>query len=201
MMEQRTEEWFKARLGIPTASAYAAVRAGKDTATRQEYLAKLVVERLTGRKFESYTSPAMQTGIDREPAARAAYESAAEVLVQEVGFFRHDTIPTGGSPDGLVGDSGMIEIKCPSLGTHLKYLELSEGRAPAQYVPQIQGLLWLTDREWCDFISYNPEFPERLHLAIRRIYRDEEYINALRADIITFEAEVTKRAKWLGWTE
>ena len=139
-MEQRTEEWFAARMGKVTASRVADVIAKTKTGystSRENYLAQLVCEVLTGKPAESYTNAAMQWGVDQEPLARAAYESHQNVLVDEVGFLTHPTIwQSGASPDGLVGELGMVEIKCPNTATHIDTLLTQT--VPGKYNTQMQ---------------------------------------------------------------
>ena len=198
-MEQRSDEWFKARLGKATASNFADVlaklKSGGEAAGRRNYRARLVVERLTGRPLESYSNAAMQQGIEREPLARVAYEAETGNMVQEVGFFRHPTLEAGASPDGLVGVDGLVEIKCPTLATHLEYLNLSV--EPSEYTAQIQGQMWVCGREWSDFVSFNPDFPEHLQLIVRRIQRNDAYIAKLAAEVSQFLDEVeTETQRW-----
>ena len=193
-MEQRTTEWFESRCGRFTASRFADLLARTKTgvsSSRANYIAQVLCERLTGKVADTFTSAAMQTGTEREPLARALYEAQTGVLVQEVGFIQHDTLPCGASPDGLIGTDGGIEIKCPQPATHLDYL-LDEN-APAKYIAQIQGCMWMTGRKWWDFASFNPDFPEHLQLKIVRVLRDDEFIKNLEEEIIKAEKDVTKK--------
>lgn len=191
--EQRSPEWWAARLGIATASNFAAILAtikSGESAERKNYRAKLVVERLTGKPADNgFTTQAMLAGVEREPIARAAYESTG-AWVDEVGFIRHDTIEVGASPDGMLGDDGCLEIKCPTLATHLEYLRLPEGTCPTKYVAQVQGQMWLAERAWCDFVSFNPDFPENMQLVIRRVKKDGKYIATLSDAVEQFMREV-----------
>ena len=172
-MDQRTPEWFAARLGKVTASRVSDI-IGKTqsgySASRANYMALLVCERLTGAAAESYSNAAMQHGTDTEPMALSAYEAAKGVLVQAEGFVTHPSIEqSGASPDGLVGDSGLIEIKCPNTATHLDTL-LSK-KMPSKHRPQVQWQMACTGRHWCDFVSYDPRLPERLQMfVVREIY-------------------------------
>jgi hypothetical protein len=190
--KQGGPEWFAARAGIATASSFrrilATLRSGGEAAERRNYRAQLVVERLTGKVVEGYKSFAMQQGTEREPLARAAYEAKTGSSVVEIGFCRHDQIEAGASPDGMVGENGILEIKCPELANHLDYLRLKA--EPPEYTAQIQGQLWITGREWCDFVSYNPDFPERLQMVVRRVWRDEKAIASLRFAVGLFMEEV-----------
>jgi putative phage-type endonuclease len=191
-MEQRTEEWYKARLGKVTASKVADVLAKTKTgvsASRANYLSDLVVERLTGQQAEFYQNEAMQWGTETEPQARMAYEAQTNNLVDEEGFIDHPSIANlGCSPDGLVGDSGLIEIKCPNSKTHID--TLLSGKAPSKYIPQMQTQMAVTGRKWCDFVSFDPRLPEDLQLFIVRVERDDEYIANLEKEVSAFLQEV-----------
>lgn len=188
-MEQRTEEWYQARLGKVTASKVAAVLAKKDSATRADYLTDIVLERLTGKQQEFYTNEAMQWGTDTEPQARMAYEAESGNLVDELGFIDHPTIANFGcSPDGVIGEDGLIEIKCPNSKTHLSTL-LSK-KAPSKYIPQMQTQMAVMNRQWCDFVSFDPRLPEELQLFVVRVNRDDEYIAKLEEEVTAFLEEV-----------
>ena len=196
--QQGTPEWFAARLGIATASNFAAILAAVksgEAADRRNYRARLVVERLTGKPIETYTNAAMQQGTEREPFARAAYEHKSGAWVDEVGFIRHDTLEAGASPDGLIGGDGCLEIKSPQLATHLEYLRLPDATCPSIYRAQVQGQLWLAERQWCDFVSFNPDFPAHLQLVIRRVVRDETYIAGLALAVELFMGEVREETE------
>jgi len=189
-MEQRSEEWFQARLGKVTASRVADVLAkikSGESASRRNYKIQLVSERLTGEKQETYINQAMQDGIDREFYARERYvQQHGEV--EEVGFIQHPTLEAGASPDGLVGDDGLIEIKCPLGTTHTETLMTQE--VPSKYIPQIQFQLLCTGRKWCDFMSYNPMFPEHLQLFVKRVDADPVYQKELEVEVGKFLDEV-----------
>jgi putative phage-type endonuclease len=189
-MEQRSEEWFQARLGKVTASrvvdVLAKIKSG-ESASRRNYKIQLVSERLTGEKQETYINQAMQDGIDREQFAREKYvQQFGEV--EEVGFIQHPTLEAGASPDGLVGTDGIIEIKCPMGSTHTETLMTQE--VPSKYVPQIQFQLLVTGRKWCDFVSYNPMFPENLQVFVRRVFANKEYQQELEDEVKQFLNEV-----------
>jgi len=192
MMDQGTEEWFTIRIGKVTASRVADVIAKTKTgysATRDNYMAQLVCERLTGQKGESFTNAAMQHGTDTEPLARAAYEALQDVLVDEVGFVPHPSIiMAGASPDGLVGDDGLLEIKCPNTATHIETL-LSQS-VPGKYNTQMQFQMACTGRQWCDFVSFDNRLPEELQLFVKRVPRDEVFIRLIEAEIVQFLAEL-----------
>jgi putative phage-type endonuclease len=192
MMDQGSEEWFTIRIGKVTASRVADVIAKTKTgysASRDNYMAQLVCERLTGQKGESFTNAAMQHGTDTEPLARAAYEAFKDVLVDEVGFVPHPTIKmAGASPDGMVGEDGLLEIKCPNTATHIETL-LSES-VPGKYFTQMQFQLSCTGRQWCDFVSFDNRLPEELQLFVKRVPRDEVFIRLIEAEIVQFIAEL-----------
>jgi len=189
-MEQRSEEWFQARLGKVTASRVADVLAkikSGESASRRNYKIQLVSERLTGEKQETYINQAMQDGIDREFYAREKYvQQFGEV--EEVGFIQHPTLEAGASPDGMVGEDGILEIKCPMGSTHTETLMTQD--IPSKYVPQVQFQLLVTGRKWCDFVSYNPMFPEHLQLFVKRIEADPVYQKELESEVKQFLSEV-----------
>ena len=192
MMDQGTEEWFTIRIGKVTASRVADVIAKTKTgysASRDNYMAQLVCERLTGQKGESFTNAAMQHGVETEAYARAAYEALQDVLVDEVGFVPHPTIEmAGASPDGLVGEDGLIEIKCPNTATHIDTL-LSQ-TVPGKYNTQMQFQMACTGRKWCDFVSFDNRLPEELQLFVTRVPRDEVFIRLIESEIVQFIAEL-----------
>jgi putative phage-type endonuclease len=197
-MEQRTEEWFSARLGKVTASRVADVLAKIKTgesASRKNYKMELVVQRLTGKPQESFTNAAMEWGTEQEPFARMAYEAHTGTFVKEEGFVDHPTIEGFGcSPDGLVGD-GLIEIKCPNTATHIE--TVLENKAPSKYIPQMQCQMAVTGAKWCDFVSFDPRTPEDLQLFIIRVERDEEYIAEMEKEVKLFLQEVDDLHKQL----
>lgn len=190
MSEQRTEQWYSDRLGHATGSRASDILAGKDTQARRGYLTQIVTERLTNRQQDGYINADMQRGIDIEPVARAAYQASRE-LVDEVGFVKHPTIQWfGASPDGLVGDDGLIELKCPRSTTHLDYWQ--SGKPPAKYVPQMLAQLSCTRRKWVDFVSFDDRFPEHLQLYVARFQPTQEIIEQFEQKVIEFlkEAEI-----------
>jgi putative phage-type endonuclease len=190
-MEQRTDEWFAARIGKVTASRVADVIAKTKSgygAGRANYLADLVVERLTGQKASSFSNAAMEWGTEQEPNAKAAYAAKTGILVEDVGFIDHPTVAmSGASPDGLAED-GLVEIKCPNTATHLEYI--FDGKPPQKYVTQMQWQMACTNRPWCDFVSYDPRLPERLQLLVVRVPRDDDYIKMLEQEVTTFLQEL-----------
>jgi putative phage-type endonuclease len=191
-MNQQTPEWFAQRVGKVTASRIADVMAkvkSGEAASRANYRAQLVAERLTGVPAESYSNASMQWGTETEPYARMAYEASTGNLVLETGFALHPEIGfSGASPDGLIGDDGLVEIKCPNTATHIDYL-LSKS-VPEKYKPQMAWQMACTEREWCDFISYDPRLPDDLRLFVVRYERDKDYIDELEAAVIKFLSEV-----------
>lgn len=192
MIEQGTVEWHLQRLGKVTASRIADVLSkGKsgESASRKNYRTELLVQRLTGQPGESFTSAAMEWGTQTEPMARIAYEAEMGRFVNQVAFLDHPTIANYGcSPDGLVDKDGLIEIKCPNSSTHIDYL--LDDKPPAKYVPQMQCQMAVTGRQWCDFVSFDPRLPDDLRLFVVRLERDQEYIEAMEAEVQKFLSEV-----------
>jgi len=195
--EQGTEAWFADRLGKVTASRLADVLAKTKTgysASRTNYMTQLVLERITQTKAESYSNAAMQWGTEQEPFARAAYEAHTGQMVEEVGFIPHPDIEAAGaSPDGLVGDDGMVEIKCPSSSTALEvWLTHSQGNNPvdAKYYAQMQWQMRCADRSWCDYVVFDPRMPAKAQLFVHRVNRDEKFIAEAEDEVITFLTEL-----------
>lgn len=193
MIIQGSDAWLAARCGSLGASrvhdALAKTKTGWG-ASRDNIMSELIVERLTGVSAPSFVNAAMQWGTDHEPEARIAYEFYKDVSVVQVGIVKHPTIiGTHASPDGLVNDDGLIEIKCPSSATHIE--TLLGGTIPAKYVTQIQWQMICTDRKWCDFVSYDPRLPESMRLFIKRVDRDSGL--ALEAAVIQFIDELDKK--------
>jgi putative phage-type endonuclease len=191
-VEQGTPEWFAARLGNVTASRVADVIAKTKSgysASRDNYMAQLICERMTGTVAESFTSSAMAWGTETEPFARAAYESVSDVLVDQVGYVPHPIIErAGASPDGLVGAYGLLEIKSPQTNTHIDTL-ISE-QVPTKYITQMQWQMACTRREWCDFVSFDPRLPEGLQLFVKRVEYDAEYAGMLAEEVVKFLTEL-----------
>jgi putative phage-type endonuclease len=192
MIEQGTPEWFAQRLGKVTASRVADIIAKTKTgvaASRGNYLAQLVAERLTGQAADSFKSGAMQHGTETEPMARMAYETETGQMVTEVAMIQHPKIEmAGASPDGLVGEDGLVEIKCPNTSTHIA--TLMADKAPSGYIAQMQWQMACTGRAWADFVSFDPRMPEDMQLFIKRVPRDEKLIAEYEAEVIKFLAEV-----------
>jgi len=194
-MEQQTEEWFSARLGKVTASRVADVIAKTKTgysASRDNYMAQLICERLTGQQGESFTNAAMQHGTETEPLARSAYENARNLLVKEVGFINHPRIEmSGASPDGLVAEDGLVEIKCPNTATHID--TLLSGKVPTKYITQMQWQMLCCQRKWCDFVSFDNRLPEHLQLFVQEVEFDPEYCAMLEKEVSQFLAELDSK--------
>lgn len=192
-MEQRTDEWYTARLGKVTASSLYKVLAKTKTgygADRGNYMTQLVLERITGTKADSYTNAAMQWGVEQEPFARAAYEASRGVMVDEVGFVPHPTIEmAGASPDGLVGNDGMVEIKCPDSKTALECW-LSDNPVEGKYFAQMQWQMRCADRAWCDYVVFDPRMPAKAQLFVTRVMRDDAWLATTEAEVVKFLAEV-----------
>ena len=197
-MDQRSPDWFKARLGKVTASRVADVVAKTKSgasASRTNYLAQLICERLTETVAEGYTSAEMQWGTDQEPYARAAYSAKVGELVEEVGFIDHPTINgAGASPDGLVAE-GLVEIKCPNTSTALDWI--LSGKPPTKYITQMQWQMACTNRPWCDFVSYDPRLPENLRLLVIRVDRDDDRIKELEQEVKEFLQELDDKVNKL----
>ena len=199
-IEQGTDEWFAARLGKVTASRVADVIAKTKTGystSRDNYMAQLVCERMTNTVAESFTNSAMQWGTETEPLARAAYEAHADVLVDEVAMITHPIIEdAGASPDGYVGSEGILEIKCPNTSTAIDTL-LSQA-VPSKHITQIQFQLACTGRKWCDFVSFDPRLPKELQLFVKRVPRDDAYIQMLEKEVVQFLTELDGKIKKLN---
>lgn len=192
MFEQGTLEWFNERLGKVTASRVADVIAKTKTgwgSSRANYAAQLVAERLTGKVTDSYRNAAMDWGIMTEPDARVAYEFLTDATVEQVGFVPHPTIAmSGASPDGLIGNDGLVEIKCPNTATHIETL-LGQS-VPGKYNTQMQWQMACTGRKWCDFVSFDPRMPESMRLFVKRIERDTTAVRDLETSVSEFLAEI-----------
>lgn len=189
---QGSPEWHAMRLGRVTASRIGDVIAKTKSgasASRGNYLAQLVAERLTGEAAESYTNAAMQWGSEQEASARAAYAFFTASTVTEIGFAEHPTIAmAGASPDGLVGNDGLLEIKCPNTATHIE--TLLGGTIPGKYQAQMLWQMACTGRAWCDFVSFDPRMPADMQLFIKRMPRDETRIADLESEVRRFLAEL-----------
>jgi len=199
-LEQGTDEWKRARLGYVSASNLDAVMAkGKsgESITRKKYKVRLVAERLTGEISESFSSAAMEWGVVNEEKAAMAYEVSKDTLLDRTGFWKHPTIPwLGCSPDRLAGSDGLVEIKCPDTSTHIDYWLAKQ--VPSEYVKQVQGQIWVMERDWCDFASYDPRLPEKNRLLVVRAYRDEKLIKQMEEEVKKFLDEVEELIIKLG---
>lgn len=200
---QRSPEWFAARAGRLTASCakdmLATIKSG-EAAARRDLRVRLVVERLTGLPDENgYINDAMQWGIDHEAAARRAHEALTGEVAREVGFVQHVAHMAGASPDGVVGDfEGLVELKCPKSATHFAYLR--GGTLPAEHVAQITHQLWITSAQWCDFLSFDPRFPDTLQTFLVRVKREDVDIDGYAEKAKAFLAEVDREvAAAKGW--
>jgi putative phage-type endonuclease len=199
-IEQRSEEWFAARRGKVTASKIgdilATIRNGNWAASRKNYAAQLVTERLTGRDPEPFVNEVIQWGIDQEPFALEAYIMATGHKVKEVGFIDHPTIPMfGASPDGLVGEEGCLEIKCPTTATHIE--TLLSGEIPEKHHLQMMGQIICSGRKWCDFMSFDPRLPDDMQRFIQRYTPDEQEIRHVENEVEIFLNEVAATVEQL----
>lgn len=200
MIEQGSPEWLQMRLGKLTASRMADAKAGKETATRKNYIAQLVAERLTGQMVESFTNAAMAWGTEHEPLARAEYEILTDSTVDQVAFVDHPTIEwCGASPDGIVSSVGLVEFKCPNTATHIDYL-LGQ-KPPTKYVPQMLLQMACTGMAWCDFVSYDPRMPEEHRLFVVRFEPKRAEIDAVEEAARAFLAEVAETIERLKGIE
>jgi len=200
MMVQGSADWHAARLGKVTASKVADVVAKTKSgyaATRANYAAQLITERLTGVPTEGFSSEAMRWGTEKEPEARRAYAFRTDNDVEQIAFVDHPRISmSGASPDGLIGSLGLLEIKCPNTNTHFETLE--SGKPPAKYVTQMMWQMACTGREWCDFVSYDPRLPEELRIFIHRVEADPEEIERLETEVVGFLSEIDARLSHLS---
>jgi putative phage-type endonuclease len=201
MTEQGTDEWIKERLGKVTASRIADLTATTKSgwgASRQNYMAELLCERLTGERAGSrFVSQEMTWGKEKEPEARSLYEIMNDVKIEQVGFKHHPMIPmSGASPDGMVGDDGLIETKCPLTNQHID--TLLDKAVPGKYIKQMQWQMACTGRQWCDFVSYDPRLPHHMRLFVTRIPRDQTVISSLESDVKIFLAQLDEKIKDLN---
>lgn len=200
-MEQGSDEWLLARCGLVTASRVADVvaklKSGKPGASRATYMGQLIAERLSGEPAASFSSAAMQWGTETEPMARGAYEWVTGFTVEEIGFVKHPAIEAAGmSPDGLVGDAGLVEIKCPNTSTHID--TLLGANAPAKYIDQMQWQMACSGRQWCDFVSFDPRMPQNMSLFQIRVQRDNDRIEHLETEVISFIEEMDNKINKLN---
>lgn len=197
LIEQGSPEWLEARVGMVTASragdVIAMLKNGKgEKAERANYRGELISEILTGQPYPRRVTPEMQWGIDHEEFARTAYEIQNDVLVDKCGFVIHPALDRFGvSPDGLVGEDGLIQIKCPTTITHLAWLRA--GTVPIEHMPQMLAEMSCTQRRWCDFVSYDPRLPEHLQLFVRRFARDPKLISVLEREVENFNQQIDEQ--------
>ena len=192
---QGRPEWHAARIGKITGSRFKDVLSRRG-ATRANYMRELLLERKTGRAVQGFYNAEMEWGLQTEPQARAYYEKITRTKVEQVGFIDHPLEQyrgyVGVSPDGLLGSAGCIEIKCPNTSTHLEYI--AKDVLPSKYVAQVQGVMWVTERRWCEFISFDPRVPENPYWHVY-VMRDESYINKLAAAVDVFIQEMVEMQK------
>jgi putative phage-type endonuclease len=200
MMIQGSEEWRLARCGWVGASRVADIIAKTKSgwsASRANYMAQLIAERLTGKPMETFTSEAMQWGTETEDKARTIYAFMYDAEIEQTGFVKHPRIPmAGASPDGFIGDAGLLEIKCPNTATHID--TLLGHSVPGKYVTQMQFQMACTGRSWCDFVSYDPRLPEHMSLFVHRVPRDDKLIGELEDQVEQFLADLDKKLSQLN---
>lgn len=201
-IEQGTEAWHELRLGCLTASRFKDVmakgRGNSPSKTREAYMMQLIAEKLTSEPQDTFTNSAMEWGNECEPRARAKYEIMNGVEVEQVGFIKPDfSDEIGVSPDGLVGENGLLEIKCPKTTTQIQ--RFLSGEFPSEYKAQVQGQLWISERDWCDFVSFDPRIDTEADYFCIRVERDEEYIKNLSAQCFDFIEEMRGILEKLGY--
>lgn len=200
-LEQGSQEWLDYKVGKVSASRIADITAklrnGVAGASRATYLGELIAERLTGISYGSYSTPAMQWGTEHEPMARAAYQFRALMPVTRVGCILHPDIDNAlCSPDGLIGSDGMVEFKCPNTSTHCDFLLGAE--IPGRYLQQMQWQLACAQRQWVDYVSFDPRLPEHLQLWVQRVPRDDRLIVALQVEVMGFLHDLELRLQALA---
>lgn len=195
---QGSDDWKQLRTGVVTSSRIKDImkkgQGGKPSATRKNYMFELLLERLTGEQAEHYTSPEMLRGIEKEQDAADAYELETFNIVQKCGFFLDDNgLKCGSSPDRLVGENGLIEIKNPNTSTHIE--TILTGEINKDYLYQMQDQMYHTKRQWCDFVSYDDRCPVNLRLFIKRIERDDLMIAEIQGEVKLFLSELDELEK------
>lgn len=197
--EQGTAEWLASRIGVPSGSNFAKImskgKGSEPSVTRATYLTSIALEIVTGIRDEFPANDAMVHGVAHEASARSMYESRYGELVDEIGFCMHDTLNCGVSPDGIVSEKKLIEIKCPQPKTHLEYMRRKD--MPPAYKWQVQGQLWIMEKESCDFVSYSPSFPDDSKLIVRPTPRDEVAIKELEAEVKRFLDDVQAEVEFI----
>jgi len=190
---QGSEEWLALRIGKISASRakdlLATVRYG-EAAGYRNYKAELAVERITGKRYERYVTPQMEYGTKTESVAATIYQLHTGNIAKECGIFEIDGTNVVASPDRLVGDDGLIEIKCRELGNHVE--SIATGKVPDEYYKQIQFQLWVTNRTWADYVSYGDEMPINSQVFIKRVERDDEVINEIIERVDQIESDIAK---------
>lgn len=185
--EQGTQEWMDYRIGVPTASGFSKIitpAKGDKSTSYKSYMYELIAEKLINEKTNGFKSEFMERGNEIEPLARASYEFINDVEVKQVGMIFNDDMTIGISPDGLIGATGGLEIKCPKPSTVVKYM--LDGGLPLEYKPQVMGSLWISGREWWDFLAFHPS----MDFFQIRVYRDEEYIKKMSLHLSNFVDEL-----------
>jgi len=199
-MEQGTPEWHQIRLGKVTASRVKDVIAKTKTgygAGRANYMAQLLCERLTGQPTQGFSNDAMRHGTETEPLARVAWELKNNIEVEQIAFMDHPYIPmAGASPDGLIKDNGLIEIKCPNTATHLDTLLTK--KVNSDYITQMQWQMACTGRTYCEFVSFDNRLPEHLQLFTKTIARDDDFIKTIESEVSLFLQELGEKINQLG---
>lgn len=205
MSDQGSAQWFLDRCGCATASQFADIIAvskkdGRPLKAREDYMWKLATDRIYQTPEEAVTARSLQWGTDLEPFARQRYEIETGAVITSSGFVPHPVIRwCGASPDGLIDIDGGIEIKCPK--TRKVHMETWLNGMPEEHIPQVQGNMWVNNRQWWDFISFDPRAPEDFQIYVQRIYRDEKYIWALESHVVEFLDQVSKLADKLHATK
>ena len=194
--EQMSPEWYEYRSGRVSASHMSDVMAKGTGITREKYMIRLMLERISGTPGDTYQSASMLWGIENEPLARLAYELNRDCDVVQVGFIDHPSIDMfGASPDGLI-DEGMIEIKCPDSHTHYQYM--TSGKVPGGYMKQMQAQMLCAEKSWVDFISFDPRYPEKHKMFVKRVERDDEMIEKIEDETIRFIEELNEKIERLS---
>lgn len=188
--EQNSEEWYKSRLGFITASGFSKVLAKGQGKTRASYMREVAAEILTGESQEGFSNAYTEHGSNTEPEALARYEFDKSVTSEKVGFIHLENINIGCSPDGLIGNDGLVEFKCPKTTTQIE--TFLSGKMPTTHKAQVQGQLWITEREWCDFVSFDPRINGGSSYFCVRQYRDEDYIKSLESECYKFCDELNE---------
>ena len=200
-IDQRSEEWYMARLGNVTASRVSdvmSVTKSGTSASRKSYMLELLCQRLTCKADDGYASAAMRRGVDLEPIARSAYEIDQGVMTVETGLVMHQSgIAFGASPDGLVGDDGLLEIKCPNTSTHVDFLLSCNPNK--EYIWQMQAQMACTGRQWCDFVSFDDRLHDELQYRRVRVMRDDDKISKMISEIVIFLKELDELEDSIIW--